>query len=120
MGLSKKERRAWEECEQSLVGHAPLATDTLQGGEQWMLTVSSAACRTVIPKLILVVGVVVLLLGALAGVPLFVITGTVVLGTSIGRMYRRTHEGGPLQPRQHHLYDGRRSSEAHSQQRFNT
>ncbi len=49
------------------------------------LTVPSAALRTILAGLILIVGLVVILNGALTGVPLFVIAGIVVLGVWVRR-----------------------------------
>ncbi|MCU1631796.1 MAG: hypothetical protein JWM61_448 [Micrococcaceae bacterium] len=85
MPLTQGERHAWGKLEASLHKDFPDAQALAQLEDPWTLTVSTAACRALMPKLILVVGVAVILAGALTGVPLSVITGIVILCSPVAK-----------------------------------
>ncbi|MEC5198476.1 hypothetical protein RCH21_000684 [Arthrobacter sp. PL16] len=95
MPLGQGDRHAWGKLEASLHKDFPDAQALAQLEDPWTLTVSTAACRALMPKLILVVGVAVILVGALTGVPLFVITGIVIL-CSRWLSQRKRHPAGGL------------------------
>ncbi|MHA7145306.1 DUF3040 domain-containing protein [Arthrobacter sp. TmT3-37] len=100
MSLSDDERRAWSELERSLVDDYPGAPNRLQH-RSWMP--SQAARRRVLSQLILVVGGVVFIAGALMLAPLLWITGIGVLCVGALRSDRRAR--------------GRRSSGSHERDR---
>lgn len=100
MSLSEGELHAWRRFEASLHKEFPDTPDQLQLEDPWTLTVSTVACRALMPKLILVIGVTVILAGVLIGVPLFVIAGIGVLCFRAGRTHRRVRlsAGGIPEP----------------------
>lgn len=95
MPLSEEERRAWAQLECSLVdGVSRDSTPLVQ--DPWTLTVPSETYRYLMPRLVVVVGIVVVLIGVLLGVPLVVMTGLAVLGICCARARRARTAGAAV------------------------
>lgn len=102
MSLSDEERRAWGELERSLAGEFPGAPDSSRQEDPWVPAIPPAARRTFVNELILIIGVAVLLLGALTLVPLVWITGIVVLCVGANRLDPCARDPRSFNPEESH------------------